>query len=337
MVLRVVVGFILNIFTSHFNVWGYPMGAVAIYLFLRSRIHAWIAVARGTLGELKERFMAWRIARWQQALGATVVVGVLVAPLAVKTTSEFVLEPGGRAEVRAMVPGIVSEVTAREGQPFPAGGALAALRNPEIEARAAVVARELSLAENSLRNAQARMDFAAMVKPTEERRRLLAEKAEAELKLQRLTLRAPLTGVVTTPRIEQRVGEYLKEGDPFALLVDRSVMRARVLVRDWELEDVQEGARVDLKLTSSPFQTFTGNVRAIMPAASSLRPVSAPHKVERKGQELTNFFEVTMEFPNPEGALQEGMTGTAKIYGKRYPLAWQMARCVYRWARSQIW
>jgi hypothetical protein len=74
-----------------------------------------------------------------------------------------------------------------------------------------------------------------------------------------------------------------------------------------------------------------------MPAASTNRPITAPDKLERKGQELANFFEVDMEFPNPDGALREGMTGTARIYGKRYPLAWRFGRAGYRWIHSLIW
>lgn len=281
--------------------------------------------------------MNWKMSRWQKALAAAVAVGVLAVPVSTKVVSEFVLEPGARCEVRAIVPGAIRAVSVREGETFPKGVVLATLRNPEIESRAAAVAYELRMAENDLRGAQSRSDFVRMQRPLEERRRLLAEKADADWKLQNLTLRAPLGGVVTTPRVSQRTGEYLKEGDTFALVVDRSVMRARVLVSDWEIEDVKAGARVDLKLRGRPFQTYSGVVRAIMPAASPLRPVSAPQKVERRGQELTNFFEVTMEFQHSEGALQEGMTGTAKIYGKRYPLAWRAGREGWRWVRSLVW
>jgi hypothetical protein len=51
-----------------------------------------------------------------------------------------------------------------------------------------------------------------------------------------------------------------------------------------------------------------------MPTVSSERPLAEPNKVERRDQELTNCFEVVMEFPNPNGELKEGMTGTARIY-----------------------
>jgi multidrug efflux pump subunit AcrA (membrane-fusion protein) len=108
-------------------------------------------------------------------------------------------------------------------------------------------------------------------------------------------------------------------------------------VRDRELEDVHQGAPVGLKLRSYPFATFSGTIREIMPAASSERPLAEPNKVERKGQELTNFFEVVMEFPNPTGELKEGMTGTARIYGKHYPVALRAVRAGWRWAHSLIW
>jgi len=214
---------------------------------------------------------------------------------------------------------------------------LAVLHNPEIEAQVEMVASQLNLAESSHRAALARSDFGASERYLQEIQRLGAEKAEIDRKREQLVLRAPFTGVIATPQIEQRVGEYLTEGEPLALLVDRQAMRARVLVRDWELEDVHQGAAVGLKLRSYPFQTFSGTIRQIMPAASSERPLAEPNKVERKGQELTNFFEVVMEFPNPNGGLKEGMTGTARIYGRRYPVAIRALRAGWRGLRSLIW
>jgi multidrug efflux pump subunit AcrA (membrane-fusion protein) len=277
--------------------------------------------------------MTW----WEQAAGAAVLLVLFVPPTAVKTTSDFLLEPQRRLAVKAPVAGLVRTVTVREGETVPAGSVLAVLHNPETEAQAAVVASQLNLAENSQRAALARSDFAASERYRQEIQRLEGEKAEADRKREQLVLRAPFTGVVATPQIEQRVGEYLAEGEPLALLVDRQAMHARVLVRDWELEDVRQSAAVGLKLRSCPFATFSGTIRQIMPAASSERPVAEPNRVERKGQELTNFFQVVMEFPNPSGELKEGMTGTARIYGKRYPLVVRALRTGWRWARSLLW
>ena len=330
-------GFVDNAFTGWLGAWGHLATIGVLCFTLRKRFRQWGAAVRAHWRKLKEEFMAWRMTWWQQAAGATALLVLFVPPTAVKTTSDFLLEPQRQLTVKASVAGLVRNVPVHEGETIPAGSVLAVLHNPEVEAQAEVVASQLKLAENSQRAALARSDFAASERYRQQIQRLETEKAEGEHKREQLVLHAPFTGVIATPQIEQRVGEYLAEGEPLALLVDRQAMRARVLVRDWELEDVHQGAPVGLKLRSYPFATFSGTVRQIMPAASSERPVAEPSRVERKGQELTNFFEVVMEFPNPRGELKEGMTGTARIYGKRYPLALRALRASWRWARGLIW
>jgi hypothetical protein len=114
-------------------------------------------------------------------------------------------------------------------------------------------------------------------------------------------------------------------------------MRARILVRDLDLQDVQPGASAKVKVLPFPFRTFGGSVESIKPAASIDRPIAETEKLERMGQQLTSYVAVDMNFPNPDGALTEGMTGTAKISGKSAPLAWQILRGGWRWVRSQIW
>ncbi|HZC34365.1 MAG TPA: hypothetical protein VE242_02060, partial [Chthoniobacterales bacterium] len=125
--------------------------------------------------------------------------------------------------------------------------------------------------------------------------------------------------------------------DEFCQIVDRGKMKARILVRDSELERVRLTAPVQVKVRPFPYRTYSGRVEQILPAAAADRPVAQPQKFERLGQELTNYFAVVMDFPNPDGSLREGMTGTAKISGKSYPLGWQIGRSIWRWLRSQIW
>jgi multidrug efflux pump subunit AcrA (membrane-fusion protein) len=329
--------FVKNVFTSHLGNWGYLATAGVLFLFLRKRLKLGASSAWRYFEGVKVKFMAWRMKWWQQGLGLAFVLLLIVPPTAVKVVSDFRLEPGRRAEIRAGVPGSIAQVEVREGSTVPAGGVIAVLHNPDIETHRKVVGYQLRQAAAAMRAAEARFDSGHTALYTQQEQRLEFDQKRADGKLDQLTLRAPFAGVIATPLVEQRVGSYLQEGDQLALIVDRQVMRARVLVRDRDLEDVQKGSRVDLKVQSFSFRTFTGQVKQVMPAASPNRPVSAPEKLERKGQELANFFEVDMEFPNPEGALREGMTGTARIYGKHYPLAWRFGRAGYRWLHSLIW
>jgi putative peptide zinc metalloprotease protein len=329
--------FINNVFTSHLGDWGYLATAGVLFLFLRKRLKLWASTVRRYFEGMKMKFMAWRMNWWQQGLGVAFVLLLFVPPTAVKVVSDFRLEPGRRAEIRAAVPGLITQVEVREGSVVPAGGVIAVLHNPDIETQSKVVGYQLRQAAVTMRAAEARLDSGQTALYSQQEQRLEFDQQQADWKLDQLTLRAPFAGVIATPLVEQRVGVYLQEGDQLAVFVDRQVMRARVLVRDRDLEDVQRGATVNLKVQSFPLRTFTGEIKEVMPAASPNRPLSAPDKLERKGQELANFFEVDMEFPNPDGALREGMTGTARIYGKHYPLAWRFGRAGYRWIHSLVW
>lgn len=115
------------------------------------------------------------------------------------------------------------------------------------------------------------------------------------------------------------------------------MVKARVLVRDWELEQVRPGAVVRMKVSPFPLRTYYGTVLQILPAAATDQPVAHPEKLERLGQQLTNYFAVIVEFPNPNGALREGMTGTAKISAGNSSFAWKTGSAAWRWLRSQVW
>ena len=336
-VILVILFFVKNVAVSTMGLWGWVAAGVLAWILLRPSVMALGRLLGVALKHSKEAVMRWQSSWQSKAVAATLLALVLLPPFASKVTTDFVLEPGARVEVRAQVGGTLSEVRVREGEEVEAGALLAVLRNPEVEARAVVVHHELDLAEQRLRQARANGDLAAALDAERNRQRLAAEWEEVRRKQSDLTLSSPISGVVTSPQVEQRVGEYLEEGALLAVVADRSHLRARVLVRDSELEEFAQGSPVSLKVRALPLETFSGQVQQIMPAAASDRPVAAPEPITRQGQELYNYVALTLDIPNPEGKLWEGMTGTAKIYGRRYPLAWRGVRATYRWARSQIW
>jgi putative peptide zinc metalloprotease protein len=329
--------FVKNVLVSRLGRWGYPLTGVVAYLLTRKRLRKTLPAIRAWVREKKEEYMAWKITRTQQVgfLGALLVV--LLPPVPSRVVSDLVLEPGKDARIRAAVPGAVRRVLVRQGDEVKAGQVLALLGNPEIEADAQLLTQQLALADGQVRDAQGRSDLDKAPVAVRERTRLHEQLAVAERKLQALEIRALFDGVVKTPEVEQKAGEYLAAGDEFCQVVYRRNMKARILVRDSELEQVGLGTNVQVKVRPFPYRMYSGRIEQILPAAAADRPVAQPQKFERMGQELTNYFAVVMDFPNPDASLREGMTGTAKISGKSYPLAWQAARAVWRWLRSQIW
>ena len=329
--------FVKNILVTKLGDWGYLATLGVIYFFVRKDLRDALPLARGWLRQKKEDYMAWKVTRLQQVGAAGLVLLLLVPPMTTRVSTGLVLEPGKSAPIRAQVAGQVQEVYVRTGDTVKAGQVLATLRNPGLEAESRALTNELSLASSNVRNGQDRSDFDKAASGVRERTRLSRESTIASANVDFLKVRAPIDGIVVTDDLDQEVGSFIQAGDDLGKIVDRSSMKARILVRDWELEDVKDGAAVRVKVAPFPFRTYTGSVEKILPAAAADRPVTQTQELERLGQKLTNYFAVEMEFPNSDGSLREGMTGTARIAGKSSPLAWQFCRATWRWAKSQIW
>jgi putative peptide zinc metalloprotease protein len=328
--------FARNVLVSAFGAWGYLLTILLVYFFTRKGLKAAIPTVRAWLRQKREDYMAWKITRLQAAGVAGLALLIFIPPFSSRVSTDLVLEPGRVTPLRAEAGGRVSQVFVRQGDDVKPGQLLAILEDPKIQAKARVVAAQLALASSSLRH-NVGSDLQKAAQATRERSRLQQELAIARKEVEALEIRATFVGVVTTPEVEQKVGEYLSPGDEFCRVVDRSTMRARVLVRDWELEDVRPGTPAKIKVLPFPYRTYSGHVDQILPAATEDRPIAQPHKLERMGQELTNYFAVVVKFPNPDGSLREGMTGTARISAKSSPLAWKMGRESWRWLRSQFW
>lgn len=329
--------FVRNIMVSKFGDWGYLFTLGVVYFFARKGIRQNWPVLRAWMREKKEEFMVWKMTRVQKAGAVGAVLLLLIPPVPSRVNSDFVLEPGREASVRAEVGGRVRAVYIHTGDFVKAGQVLAVIDSAETAADASILRAQLALANSDVRLGESHTDLdrAAHALPREQD--LSQELAVARQRVAETEIRAPFDGVVTTPQVSQLAGQFLGSGDELCQLVDRQPMKARILVRDWELEDVKQGAAVKLKVVPFPYKTYSGEVEKIQPAASVDRPVAHPEVLERLGQQLTNYFGVEVVIPNPDGSLREGMTGTAKIDARNYPIAMQIGRSLWRWGQSQFW
>jgi putative peptide zinc metalloprotease protein len=333
-----VIVFAKNVLVSKLgDEWGYLATLVVIYFFARKGIQQALPTVRAWLRQKKEDYMAWKMSRTQQAGAVGLALLLLIPPVSSSVSTGLVLEPGASARVRAEVPGQLKNVYVRQGDTVKKGQLLAVLQNPEISADADSLRQQLALASSQLRNGQDRSDYDSAANAVRERTRLQQELAVAEKRAASLEIRSPIDGVIASTDLDQKPGTFLSAGDEFAQVVDRTTMKARILVRDWDLQDVQQGALVRVKVVPFPYRTYSGTVNRIYPASAADRPVTQTENLERLGQQLTNYFAVDMEFANPDGSLREGMTGTAKVSGKRASVAWQVSRAMWRWAHSQAW
>lgn len=285
------------------------------------------------LAERKEKLFAkfhgGRSAEW--AWRAAIAAGLLFAipwPMRVGTNATVV--PGARRMVTAQAGGIVERVLVHEGSQVQPGDLLATLDSSADRVKLAQAETSLALAQRDLADAEYRRDPAAA---GEARLKTGLYQAEVNLEQKRVNsaqLVAPISGVVVTPKVEQKTGTMLAPGDAFCELVDQTHMAVEMNVPETDLPLLRAGNPVALKLNALPTTTIQGTVDRI--GAITVQ------------QADEQFFVVRASFTNPGSAARDGMVGGAKILAGGgwfssgwYPIGYVMFRSPARWAWEKVW
>jgi len=203
----------------------------------------------------------------------------------------------------------------------------AASREELERAEGAVSLRTTELAEEQGRlrvlTAGSRPDAIAAIR--QEIARADAERRQLNEQVGQVWITTPHAGVVTTPKLHQRVGEYVKTGDLIAEVHALEMVAAEIAVSERDIGEVRVGQRGVVRLRAYPDRAFEGRVTAVAPAASDLPGMRG------------KFVKVTIELPNPDGLLKPQMTGHARIYcGERRALD-VLTRRFRRFVRVEFW
>ena len=124
-------------------------------------------------------------------------------------------------------------------------------------------------------------------------------------RLEETTLRAPIDGIVLTPRLQERAGELLEVGGVFCTLADTSRLRVEIAVQEHDADVLVGGVPGDGLLAALKFNAFPE------------REVEQPAGVQ--------------------DGLRPGMTGRARVDAGPRPIVSILLRRPYRFFRSLIW
>ncbi len=137
---------------------------------------------------------------------------------------------------------------------------------------------------------------------------------------------SPVSGVVTTHNLKEKVGQHVKKGDLIAEVHELKTVKAEMVIPEKEIADVRVGQDVVLKVRAYPNLSFEGKVAAIAPIAT---------KAEEKWQQRTVL--VTTELRNDLMLLKPEMTGNAKIYCGKRRIFDLITRRLARYIRVEFW
>lgn len=231
---------------------------------------------------------------------ATLIVVVVAVWVAVVAWDYYQTTPWTRdAKVRAFaivvapqVSGQVTEVAAHDNQTVQAGQVIMRIDPADFENALAAAKAELAADEaveamkqaNAARRANApssavsaenRQDAAAEAAVAAAT--VMADKArlaQAQLNLARTEVRAPVDGVVTN--LSLHVGDYVNTGEGVITVVDTQDMWVSAYFEETELNQIQPGAKVRVKLLAYPNQIIDGHVQGIGRGIASPNAENAP-------------------------------------------------------------
>jgi RND family efflux transporter MFP subunit len=265
----------------------------------------------------KRRRLTWTIGT------AAALLVLLVVPWRIRLAGPARVLPGRRAALTASVDGVVSAVLHREGDAVRAGEVVAMLADERYVAALEEARGELAIAESEVARFREAGNAGAMFEAQSKRDELAAKIALQSDQFSRTRLRAPVDGVIITPRIEERVGQFFPKGTELCVLADVRNVIAEVAVDERDAALLKPGERVAVKLNPYPTRLFRGTVSRV----SSY--------VREEAQDRFVIAEVRVD--NPGGLLKTGMLGRAKISTARRPILIAFVRKPARWLWSKIW
>jgi putative peptide zinc metalloprotease protein len=310
-----------------------PVGKALNYMFLTAGTRAQRRRAGGVTMGL--------------AVVAVILLGVVSLPMRLYTTAA--VDYRDVQIVRADAPGFVAELCVTTGQRVAPGQVLVRLANEPLLAEYKKAKADVDLVRQQFASLEVTDVAAAQaIKPRIAARQTRLD--DLSKKVESLTLRAAIDGVVITGRIDELVGRYKDTGEEILTVADTEHPLLKAAI---DQEDVYEyrhavGERVEVRLRANPSQVIVGRIEKIAPR--STRQIPHPALTAKAGEDLlldpavdsnepqllTPVFVAEIAPADPAVRLPGGSVARVRFEAADRPLAAQWYRKVVRLVRS-LW
>ncbi len=228
---------------------------------------------------------------------------------------------------------MVSRVYADEGQRVEAGAPVVQLRNVPLDSKLARSQSEFETATHKANSSLLR--YADYGSAEKERDRLGQQTSDFTSEVTNLEVKTPIAGQVTTPRVGDKVGSYVVEGTELAEVNDLSRLRARIYISEFEMYKFGPDSAARLQVDGL-WGKRDARTSAIEPMSSDIAPALIDLS-KFKGQRPPRFYVFELLVENLTGPMRPGMTGTARLYGRRRSLAGLATQWVRDFIGRKFW
>ncbi len=277
------------------------------------------------LAEKRARFAAIPAVRRSLMLtGAAAVVAFLsFFPMYSKPSGEARVLPAVVQPISAEVEGVVRNIRVREGARVNAGDLLAEVAPDEMRVALQQAQSQFDILSRRVLQLEAAGDLGEAQMERARMQQASAELGLARSHLSATQLRSPISGVVITPRLEERTGQLLHRGDVFCQVVDADRAWVEIAVPEKEIGEIGPEQEAWLKLNTYPDRKFVGRVVRVSP--------------QGREQADDRVFDVIVEVPNGDQTLRAGMMGRGKVLARRAPVGYLLFRGPFRWIWLKVW
>jgi putative peptide zinc metalloprotease protein len=332
-VLYILARFVGNVFRNFNPEWSFIPELATGALIFRSRIRSAVNLMKFVYLDKKDSLRLWLTSRWRPWAVAG-IIGFLFLPLWRESISgRFVLEASNRAVIRAQVAGTVEKVYAEEGQTIFYGAPLLRLRNARLESKQARSEADYLVAAADVNSAELR--YVGTGAALQKRDQLAQESSILASEVATLELKSPITGVVTTPRVSDRLGSYVTAGTELAEVDDTRIMRARIYVSEHEMYKYRADSVARLQADGTSRKWDAGSL-TVSPTSSEIAPGLLDME-KFKGMHAPSFYAIDLRVENENGGLKPGMVGTARVYGRHRSIAGFCYQAVADFAGRKLW
>jgi multidrug efflux pump subunit AcrA (membrane-fusion protein) len=153
--------------------------------------------------------------------------------------------------------------------------------------------------------------------------RLQEEVRYLELMQKRLCVTSRAPGLIATPHLKEKLGQYVREGDLICQVEAPGALEVEITIAEEDVARVKPGQLVEFKARAAPFEVFTSKVVRVAPIAG-------------KG-DVHSTVTVYCALSRGAAELRPGMTGYARIYSEKRSVGAILLDRTLRFLRTEFW
>jgi putative peptide zinc metalloprotease protein len=326
------VRFSYNVFFHWFAELALVPAAVLAFVIFRSRLQG---LQNFAMSFYRTRMAdgAFHLTPLRAVVGIVLLALLFVPIMRDRLNAYFVIEPRDTHQVHAGVPGKILAVYVKEGDAVRKGQLMARLQSMNAASASEEAAEQVASSQAQVFSAELRhtgLGPALVAQQAASRSSAIAREQDAEL-----AVSAPVAGVVAAGDPESLLNRDVTTGETLLTIVDPSRLIARLYIPVSEVDRIRVGDPVSLQLPSQ-FSAVKARLGTIEGSAVPV-PAGVLAEQEYKGIAVPTFYTTRIPLAELTDGMQPGMSGEAKIFGRRRSLASRMMTSLSNLLHAHFW